>query len=116
MKIAGLSAVVTGGASGLGGAVAQMLASEGAKVAIFTFEDLECPACSRAFPIVQGAVEHYKIPLVRHDFPLKMHIWSFDAAVNARYLQDKVAPKTAEEYRGAVFACDRGESAPFVHG
>ena len=35
MKIAGLSAVVTGGASGLGGAVAQMLASEGAKVAIF---------------------------------------------------------------------------------
>ena len=35
MKIAGLSAVVTGGASGLGGAVAQMLASEGAKVTIF---------------------------------------------------------------------------------
>ena len=35
MKIAGLSAVVTGGASGLGGAVAQMLATEGAKVAIF---------------------------------------------------------------------------------
>jgi NAD(P)-dependent dehydrogenase (short-subunit alcohol dehydrogenase family) len=35
MRIAGLSAVVTGGASGLGGAVAQMLASEGAKVTIF---------------------------------------------------------------------------------
>jgi NAD(P)-dependent dehydrogenase (short-subunit alcohol dehydrogenase family) len=35
MKITGLSAVVTGGASGLGGAVAQMLASEGAKVTIF---------------------------------------------------------------------------------
>jgi NAD(P)-dependent dehydrogenase (short-subunit alcohol dehydrogenase family) len=35
MKIAGLSAVVTGGASGLGGAVAQMLASERAKVTIF---------------------------------------------------------------------------------
>ena len=35
MKIAGVSAVVTGGASGLGGAVAQMLASEGAKVALF---------------------------------------------------------------------------------
>jgi len=35
MKISGVSAVVTGGASGLGGAVAQMLAAEGAKVAIF---------------------------------------------------------------------------------
>jgi protein-disulfide isomerase len=65
----------------------------GAKVALFTFEDLECPACARAFPMVQGAIEHYKI-----------HLWSFDAAVNARYLQDKVSPKTAEEYRGAVFA------------
>ena len=76
----------------------------GAKVAIFVFEDLECPACSHAFPMVQGAIEHYKIPLVRHDFPLKMHLWSFDAAVNARYIQDKISPKTAEEYRGAVFA------------
>jgi protein-disulfide isomerase len=76
----------------------------GAKVAIFSFEDLECPACARAFPMVQSAIDHYKIPLVRHDFPLKMHLWSFDAAVNARYLQDKVSPKTAEEYRGAVFA------------
>jgi NAD(P)-dependent dehydrogenase (short-subunit alcohol dehydrogenase family) len=35
MKIGGLAAIVTGGASGLGGAVAQMLASEGAKVSIF---------------------------------------------------------------------------------
>jgi protein-disulfide isomerase len=76
----------------------------GAKVAIYSFEDLECPACARAYPMVQGAIDHYKIPLVRHDFPLKMHLWSFDAAVNARYLQDKVSPKTAEEYRGAVFA------------
>src|ERR1700722_9369334 len=76
----------------------------GAKVAIYSFEDLECPACARAYPMVQGAIEHYKIPLVRHDFPPRMHLWSFDAAVNARYLQDKVSPKTAEEYRGAVFA------------
>ncbi len=76
----------------------------GARVAIYEFEDLECPACSRAFPIVHAAVEHYKIPLVRHDFPLKMHVWSFDAAVIARYIQDKISPEAAEAYRGAVFA------------
>ena len=76
----------------------------GARVAIYEFEDLECPACARAFPIVHAAIERYKIPLVRHDFPLKMHIWSFDAAVTARYLQDKVSLKIAEDFRRDVFA------------
>jgi len=76
----------------------------GAKVAIYKFEDLECPACAHAYPIVHAAAERYKIPIVRHDFPLKMHIWSRDAAITARYLQDKVSPATAEEFRGAVFA------------
>ena len=76
----------------------------GAKVAIYEFEDLECPACSHAFPLVHSAVERYKIPLVRHDFPLKMHLWSFDAAVTARYIQDKISPEAAEEFRRAVFA------------
>ncbi len=76
----------------------------GARVAIYDFEDLECPACSHAFPIVHAAVDHYKIPLVRHDFPLQMHIWSRDAAINARYIQDKISPEAAEEYRRAVFA------------
>jgi protein-disulfide isomerase len=76
----------------------------GAKVAIYEFEDLECPACAHAFPIVHAAIERYKIPLVRHDFPLKMHVWSFDAAVTARYIQDKVSPQKAEEFRRDVFA------------
>ena len=76
----------------------------GAKVAIYEFEDLECPACSRAFPLVHSAIDRYKIPLVRHDFPLQMHIWSFDAAVTARYIQDKISPQAAEEFRRAVFA------------
>jgi hypothetical protein len=39
-----------------------------------------------------------------HDFPLQYHMWSLDAMIWARYLQDKVSPKTADEYRGAVFA------------
>jgi protein-disulfide isomerase len=79
-------------------------APAGSRVAIYEFEDLECPACAHAFPIVHSAVEKYKIPLLRHDFPLKMHIWSFDAAVIARYIQDKISPQAAEDYRRAVFA------------
>lgn len=79
-------------------------APAGARVAIYEFEDLECPACARAFPIVHAAIDKYKIPLVRHDFPLKMHVWSFDAAVIARYIQDKISAQAAEEYRRAVFA------------
>jgi len=76
----------------------------GSQVAIYEFEDLECPACSHAFPIVHAAVDKYKIPLLRHDFPLRMHVWSFDAAVIARYMQDKISPQAAEDYRRAVFA------------
>jgi protein-disulfide isomerase len=79
-------------------------APAGSRVAIYEFEDLECPACARAFPIVHAAVDKYKIPLVRRDFPLKMHVWSFDAAVIARYIQDKISAQAAEEYRRAVFA------------
>jgi protein-disulfide isomerase len=79
-------------------------APAGSRVAIYDFEDLECPACAHAFPIVHAAAEKYKIPLLRHDFPLKMHIWSFDGAVIARYIQDKISPQAAEDYRGAVFA------------
>ena len=72
-------------------------------IAIMDFEDLECPACAHAFPIVHQAADHYKIPIVRHDFPLQMHIWSRDAAITARYIQDKISPQAAEEFRGAVF-------------
>src|ERR1700679_43639 len=79
-------------------------APAGVPVAIYEFEDLECPACAHAFPIVHAAVEKYKIPLIRKDFPLKMHIWSWDAAVIARYIQDKISPQAADDYRRAVFA------------
>jgi protein-disulfide isomerase len=79
-------------------------APAGARVAIIEFEDLECPACAHAFPITRAAAEHYKIPLLHHDFPLRMHIWSLDAAITARYMQDKISPQAAEDYRRAVFA------------
>jgi len=76
----------------------------GARAAIFEMEDLECPACAHAAPIVHAAIERYKIPFIRHDFPLSQHIWSRDAAITARYLQDKVSPQLAEQYRLDVFA------------
>jgi protein-disulfide isomerase len=79
----------------------------GQRAAIFDFEDLECPACSHAFPVTHTAVEHYKIPLYRHDFLIPGHQWSRDAAITARYLQDKVSPEMAEKFRGDVFAAQQ---------
>lgn len=75
----------------------------GQKVAIIEFMDLECPACRAAHPILQQASQQLHVPIVRYDFPLQMHVWSKDAAIFARYLQDKVNPKLAEDYRTDVF-------------
>jgi protein-disulfide isomerase len=76
----------------------------GAKVAIIEWEDLECPACAHAFPFVHMAIDHYHLPLVRYDFLIPGHMWSHEAAIYARYLQDKVSPELATEYRREVFA------------
>src|SRR5258707_11914391 len=86
---ASLSLPALAQATGVFKDTSMLRAPAGSRVAIFEFEDLECPACAHAFPIVHTAVEKYKIPLLRHDFPLwGAHIWSFDAAVIARYIQD----------------------------
>lgn len=75
----------------------------GAKVAIYEFEDMECPDCARANPLLKEASEKYHIPWVRHDFPLPFHTWSFDAAVAARWFDTK-SKKTGDDFRDAVFA------------
>lgn len=75
----------------------------GQKVAIIEFFDLECPACRNAHPILQQVSAQMHVPVVHYDFPLSMHVWSKDAAVFARYLQDKVNPKLADDYRSDVF-------------
>jgi protein-disulfide isomerase len=83
----------------------QLKPPAGARVAIYEFEDLECPVCAADAPIVRKAVVDYKIPYVRRDFPLtEIHIWSFDAAVTARYIQDRISPELAEQFRRDVFA------------
>jgi protein-disulfide isomerase len=75
----------------------------GARVAIFEFEDLECPDCARAYPLLKDAAAKYDIPWVKHDFPLPFHAWSFQAAVNARWFDTK-SKKVGDDYREAVFA------------
>jgi protein-disulfide isomerase len=75
---------------------------KGAQVAIVVFEDLQCPDCRRAAPLVEEAARTYKIPVVRHDFPLPMHNWSYDAAVIARYF-DTRSKQLGNEFRDYIF-------------
>src|SRR5258708_25848791 len=75
---------------------------KGSTVAIVVFEDLQCPDCRRAAPLVEEASKTYKIPVVRHDFPLPFHTWSFDAAVLARYFHTH-SKKLGNEFRDYIF-------------
>src|SRR5271154_3232409 len=76
---------------------------KGAPVAIVVFEDLQCPQCRRVAPILEQASRTYKIPLVRHDFPLPMHNWSYDAAVMARFF-DETSKALGNEFRDYIFS------------
>src|SRR5215475_13324558 len=89
------------------GAVAQSVPEvlkppKGSEVALVVFEDLQCPDCRRAAPLVAQAGRTYKIPVVRHDFPLPMHNWSFDAAILARYF-DTHSKVMGNEFRDYIF-------------
>jgi protein-disulfide isomerase len=79
----------------------------GHKVALIVFEDLGCPGCAMAHPYELKAVEQTGVSLVRYDFPLAAHIWTFQGAVYARYIQDKISPELATQYRTDVFAAQR---------
>jgi protein-disulfide isomerase len=75
---------------------------KGSDVALVVFEDLQCPQCRRAAPLVQQAVRNYKIPVVRHDFPLPMHNWSYDGAVMAHYFDSK-SRQLGSDFRDYIF-------------
>ncbi len=88
-------------------ASAQELASilrppKGDKLAIVVFEDLQCPRCRTTAPLVEQAGKTYRIPVIRHDFPLPMHNWSYDAAVIARYF-DTQSKALGNQYRDYIF-------------
>ncbi len=75
---------------------------KGSPVALVVFEDLQCPDCRRAAPLVAQAGQTYKIPVVRHDFPLPMHNWSMNAAILARYF-DTHSKTVGNAFRDYVF-------------
>jgi protein-disulfide isomerase len=75
---------------------------KGAQVAIVVFEDLQCPDCRRAAPLLEEAGRTYKIPVVRHDYPLPMHNWSMQAAIFARYFDTK-SKALGNEFRDYIF-------------
>lgn len=74
----------------------------GARVAVVVFEDLECPDCARAYPVVWEAANAHKVPVVLHDFPLPIHPWAMDAAVYARFFDTK-SQKLGDDFRGYIF-------------
>jgi protein-disulfide isomerase len=101
--LAGIT-LVLGGSMSLAQSKASILKPPpGAHVAIIEFADLECPMCGRENPVLKAAAEKYHVPWLRHDFPLKFHVWSFQAAVNARWF-DEQPTHLGNEYRDAVFA------------
>ena len=75
----------------------------GARVAIVEFDDLQCPACAAANPILKDAAAKYHIPWVRHDFLIPYHNWSRVAAIDARWFDQK-SKALGDEYRDQVFA------------
>jgi protein-disulfide isomerase len=81
----------------------------GSKVAIVEFEDLECPDCANAAPLVQEAQKTYHIPLVIYDFPLPKHPWARQAAIIAKYFDHK-SKKLGDEFRNYCFDHQPGDN------
>jgi hypothetical protein len=75
----------------------------GSKVALIVFEDLGCPACAKAHPFETEAVKQTHVTLLRYDFPLPQHVWTFEGAVCARYVQETMGSAAAEDFRSSVF-------------
>ena len=75
---------------------------KGAPVALIVFEDLQCPMCRTDAPLEEQAAKMHKIPLIRHDFPLPMHNWSYNAAVIAHYF-DSQSKELGTQFRDFIF-------------
>jgi protein-disulfide isomerase len=103
-KIGKLIAVVTllAASAWAAGDTSALHPPPGHHIALVTFEDLECPACAHAEPLLLQAGRNYGIPLVWHDFIIPIHPWSKEAAIMARYFESQ-SPKLGEEFRAYIF-------------
>ena len=117
LAILALSLSVAGAAlaAGPGDAYSVLRPPKGAKVAIVVFEDLQCPMCAQVAPLLDRAGQQYNIPIIRHDFPLPKHSWSYNAAVLARYF-DTHSQKLGDEFRDQVFAHQLEITPGNLHG
>lgn len=75
----------------------------GSRMALVVFEDLQCPACAKADPLLLQAERNYGVALVRHDFVIPNHPWSKEAHIMARYF-DTQSPQLGEAFRQYIFA------------
>lgn len=103
--ILGLVAVVmmTAASAWAAGDTSALHPPPGHRMALVAFEDLECPMCARAEPLLEQAERNYGLPLVRHDFIIPSHAWSTEAHIMARYF-DTQSPHLGDEFRAYIFA------------
>jgi hypothetical protein len=52
--------------------------------------------------VIKDAGRTYKIPVIRHDFPLPLHNWSYDAAIIAHYF-DGHSRQLGNDFRDYIF-------------
>jgi protein-disulfide isomerase len=97
-----VTALLLSASLGWSGDTSLLRPPKGSKVALLVFEDLQCPDCARAAPLLHEAAKKYNIPLVQYDFPLPMHNWSTEAAINARWFDTK-SKTLGDEYRLFIF-------------
>jgi protein-disulfide isomerase len=102
-KIVGLIAVVMMVSAAFAGDTSALHPPAGNRMALVVFEDLQCPACAKADPLLTQAERNYGLPLVRHDFVIPNHAWSKEAHIMARYF-DTLSPKLGEDFRQYIFA------------
>jgi protein-disulfide isomerase len=97
-----LFTVLLASVAGAQGAASVLKPPKGSEVALVVFEDLQCPDCRRANPLVHQAAKTYNIPIVLHDYPLPMHTWAYNAAIIAKYF-DSQSKELGREFRDYIY-------------